>query len=302
MRHMGERLESLQIELESLRLRLLTMQVANVPQQCIKQNEVVFLAEVGSPQAQALAHARQVAKQASRTALPSLLLRGTELGLTGREIATAIDFLRHRAPLCIHVSEPTLHLLASESNYKCYHEIHGKNAGRDSVENIMYNDAYLGSQAQEKIKYGCLNTVNSPHGVQSASVCRYGVCWLEMKDSLRCRVTLHYGDSLGQRGTSAIGTFENLAHILGSHSDSELKSIVHVSQGGTDFISPKRYVEAHYHGPLILDRDVYAIHVPTTATTALEAALLQLEARGIKVKRFKPAGPLENAGPVEGDY
>lgn len=303
MRQMSERLETLQTELESLRLRLLTMQVANdvaPPRSCEREGEVVFLAEVKSPQARALAHAREVAKAASCAALPSLLSRGTALGLNDEDIATALEFLQNRAPLCIHVSEQTVNLLATQSHYKCYHEVHGKNGGRDSVENWLYNNSYLDVAACEKLKYGALNVSNCAAGVLPASVCRYGPCWLELKDSLRCRVTLHYGDSLGQRGTSAIGTPESLAHVLSSHSDDELQSIVHVAKGGTAQVHPRKYTEVHFHGPLLLERDVQAVHVPTTVT-ALDAALKLMEERGIAVKRFKPLQGVQR-GSVEDDY
>lgn len=123
---------------------------------------------------------------------------------------------------------------------------------------------------------------------------------LEMKHEVRSRATFFHGDSLSghKSGPNFLGTPEHFAHILDRFTDEEFVSAAAVARGVTlgtlsgmhpvQSAIPSMYTETHYHGPLVLDRDVEAVRVPSSlrSDASMTAALQKFAARRIEVKYF----------------
>ena len=246
--------------------------------QLTRERAKAAITQLADCQRFALAYAAQVASAASTKALPRLLGRAKALGLDASDIHAALDYIRHKAPLLIHVNEISLEQLSRESHYKNRREFGGFDNQRASVENQLYLGCYHDVSPPYLIKYGCLNCMNCASGV--APAVPYGSCFLELSPEVRHRCTFHFGDTYSTLRT--VGTPECFAHVLEMFPENEIMSVAAVASGRAAHCHPREYTECHIHGAIVIDRDICAVHAPRNCR--MHAANFQ--ARGIECKFF----------------
>lgn len=124
-----------------------------------------------------MAYVREKAARESAAALTEegpFRKRLLELGITDQQLDKTLEYIRHRAPIIIHLRVPcVLELLIRDTHYRSQFET-GTSFGllshsaRNAAEGLMFNRAYLKPEvtAFEKCKYGVMNFTISTDGVQ----------------------------------------------------------------------------------------------------------------------------------------
>ena len=179
-----------------------------------------------------------------------------------------MNFIQHKVPMIIHVHPGTISKLLKDTHYRNLFEI-GTGSGctnketRKKFETEMFGSCYSNSNVTptEKPKYGCLNIGLSQNGIQSAQ--HYGKCFFTLNDStVRWRTSLTTEDSFCSKGD--FGTMNNCAHLLNKLSDGELEKICDTAISSKIQSYTGQYREIQIHGPVLLNRDIVSLHVPSS--------------------------------------
>jgi len=125
---------------------------------------------------------------------------------------------------------------------------------RASWETTMFNGFYDNAEPHERVKYGSLNIDSNPDGVMSTVA--YGDAFIVLKQEVKYRITLVYGDSSGISYHLHIATPKYLTNILNYIPTTVLDAAIRVAKGQTIEYASYQYIEAQIHGELRMDRDV----------------------------------------------
>lgn len=208
------------------------------------------------------------AKIKSESARSIILDKIIRLGFQADDLEQTIIYLREEAPLLIHIN-PTnvLHHLIKDDHYRNCFEISGNNATRIKVENGLFNNYYAQVTHFERVKYGVLNILNDPQGV---NICYcYGNSYLVLKN-VRMRTSFTNHDTFSP--TVNIACCEHYLHVLNEYNDTALKAIMQVATKQVPFLHTKNvnigtYKEVQYHGPVRLRHDVESLVINPTHRT-----------------------------------
>ena len=101
-------------------------------------------------------------------------------------------------------------------------------SARTAWEDGLFGRIYHKSPGFERVKYGVLNIVQDPNGVQACRM--YGDSYLWLKnDTIRLRTSFASRDTGG--GTASLASCEWYEHVLAEYSDVELEDIISVATG-----------------------------------------------------------------------
>jgi hypothetical protein len=189
-----------------------------------------------------------------------ILSQKVELKVNSRVLKMRGDFeqlllyIRDRAPIIIHLNlSAAARYLDTDTHYRNCFETRGHNSGRVSWEDRMFGNIYHDATPFERVKYGVLNVLNDPYGVQACY--GYGNSYLRLK-KVRLRTSFAPQDTAG---ACPIASCENYCHVLDKYNDKELQAAVDVAMNrkqhcNSNIISS--YKEIQIHGPVNLSEHV----------------------------------------------
>jgi hypothetical protein len=208
-------------------------------------------------------------KGASDAAFVDLVHRALRLGFAEQDVAHALEFVRDRMQLIIHVNlGKYLQMLVNDTRYRSQFET-GTSGGslipwlRQSWEKRLFDGHYDGATDGERVKYGVLNFVNNEKGCQGPCSITYGSSFLVLRRSrLQHRTNVCNRDS--SRSNALVGTLSDCAHIFLSSHDSSLRAFLEIVTGRRKcqtidwqvVSGGYSYLEAIFHGDIVLNRDV----------------------------------------------
>lgn len=173
----------------------------------------------------------------------------------GENASAVLEFLQNVAPIDIRFPDRILDILMKSPVYKNIFELGSNCDGRRAKEDQLFDGIY-GTTDAERPKYGAVNYLNKSSGTSATS---YGQCFLRLKQVVKKRCTLTYGNSTGD---SIYGNFDHIEHIATRLPEAD--QIIQIVTGerleGERFRGP--YVEVQIHGSLRIDRDIESVHIP----------------------------------------
>lgn len=199
------------------------------------------------------------------------------------KILHLLEFIREEALIIIHVPDDVLCLLAKDTYYRNQFET-GQTRGQFGQprliwEHNMFEGKYDKASAFDRCKYGRLLVINNPKDLSLCSP--YGTNYLELKSTIRPRITCCYGDSGCGAGKQKMGTLDHFAHLLRATSKEDLE-ILFERETTCDHLC--WYFEIQIHGSINLSRDVARLVLhPDVKISAAEEAIWQK--RGIPIDR-----------------
>lgn len=216
-----------------------------------------------SHQKTALEYCNAKAQEYSDRDYPLLVNKFRNKGLDESDLHLVINYIQNITPIIIHLKLDTiLEHLCDDIYYRNQFQTSTSNGllsyqNRISWEKRLFNDIYKDDDGFNRVKYGPLNITNSPNGVNAAI--GYGDSYLLLKNEIKNRTTLTFGDSSNQH--CEIATFNNLFHILNKLNDDLLNKIIKLSTGDDISFDSNYgfYLECQYHGEILLERDLEAI-------------------------------------------
>ena len=181
-------------------------------------------------------------------------------------VSNAIDHIRSRCPqgtadggfhvtLNFHpdlivAGSTVIDRLASDGVYRSQFETGTSNGGltafrdgdRWNWESRIFGGAYDNAAPSLRPKYGSLNHLHDPVGGSR----RFGSAHFRLRPHVRARVSFSYPDSYLNPQNFAVG---DASHLVALANANQLS------------LDPwlDNYIEAHIHGPLVIDRDIEAL-------------------------------------------
>ena len=231
--------------------------------------ELGALNRLNASQRAALHHVACEAQRACESVLPQLESKFARHGFPSGHLERTLRYIRDSAPIIIHVDcAKVLPFLESDSHYRNLFETSTSGGTADTVlraqwEDRLFNRAYQGSAAHDRVKYGVLNVVQDAAGVRACA--QYGTSFLVLKE-VRLRTTFSDQDTSNVAGV--VASCQYYAHVLDKYNEQELRAVVDVACGSRPFgcATPAsgsigNYKEVQVHGPIRLDRHVDCIYV-----------------------------------------
>jgi hypothetical protein len=190
------------------------------------------------------------------------------------------DWIQNRAPLIIHVCLPkVLELLYHDTHFRSQFETGTSGGafspvGRRRWESRVFFGAYDKAADAERVKYGTLNLLNDPAGMQTCA--QYGRSILVLRQHVRERVTWTHVDS--SYHSAVVGTLQFCAHVLHSMSNAHLTMILDVGSGRRSSLPSSKLTKPYYWemqivGPIALKRDVERIIIHPVEADVRDTAI-----------------------------
>ncbi|AYV76565.1 MAG: protein of unknown function DUF3626 [Terrestrivirus sp.] len=189
-------------------------------------------------------------------------LKFKRLGYTKSDINKTIEYITN-IPAIIHVNlYNIIDFLLDDTHYRNLFET--KTSGGCDLQSVRFDDEqcifkniYDKCENYEKVKYGVLNIFNDQNGVKSAD--QYGDSYLQLKDTVKYRISFVNGDStIEQR----LCSFDFPEEILYYVEDKLFKYIVSRAKGEKIYVSSHEYIymghyiEIQIHGPVEFGTDI----------------------------------------------
>eukprot|EP01061_Rhynchopus_euleeides_P012260 TRINITY_DN2190_c0_g1_i5.p1 TRINITY_DN2190_c0_g1~~TRINITY_DN2190_c0_g1_i5.p1 ORF type:complete len:690 (+),score=149.60 TRINITY_DN2190_c0_g1_i5:276-2345(+) len=196
-------------------------------------------------------------------------------------------WIRDEAPIIIHIpleADGRMDKLLADTHYRNQFETKmsrgsldfSEGGSRAGWESNIFNKHYDGAEPFQRPKYGVLNVVKDPHGIQKAR--QYGTSYIQLKG---CRLRTTFADQDTSHSGCVVASCEFYAHVLMRFSDDELRGVLEVANGlraghVSDLISV--YKEVQIHGEISLAHNIDMLMVSSGAAAV----------KGMmgKVKRF----------------
>eukprot|EP01094_Clydonella_sp_ATCC50884_P024843 TRINITY_DN634_c0_g1_i1.p1 TRINITY_DN634_c0_g1~~TRINITY_DN634_c0_g1_i1.p1 ORF type:complete len:704 (-),score=224.31 TRINITY_DN634_c0_g1_i1:491-2602(-) len=147
--------------------------------------------ELTDRQLQAVVWVQENSERLSERAYPGLVTRFASLGWNETVLKRTLRYIRTDAPIIVHVNmDKCIEFFLSDTHYRNQFETNTSNGTlnqgiRKQWEDRLFNNIYKDSDGFERCKYGVLNVINDPNGVQCCS--QYGDSYMVLKDArLRC--------------------------------------------------------------------------------------------------------------------
>jgi Protein of unknown function (DUF3626) len=211
----------------------------------------------------ALEYVMKKAQQLHKQAMDGLTTRYQLLGFQPEDVDSCLDYIRHEAPIVIHVSEQTLGYLTYDTYYRSAFELGTAPAkalkARKKWESGLFGGWYDNCAPSHRPKYGCLNIFGDIRGVKCAR--GYGRVVLTLANHVRHRSTFLDKDS-SINCTSTLATSEFYGHVLSQYSNDELQAVMNVSRNRGTQCRCNHYKEVQIHGPISLATDIQAMSMP----------------------------------------
>jgi len=189
-------------------------------------------------------------------------------------IPIVLHYTERISPLIIHINlNENLIKFLKDTHYRNQFETKSSGGSKVLEKRKMWEDKIFGGKneksgiygdcpSNEKVKYGVLNIVNDPRGINLCS--QYGKSYFLMKNStVRLRTSFASCDS-SNYDQVRVASCENYAHVLNEYCEEELRALIEVALGKvTHHDSHKilKYKEVQFHGDIKFDRDIDALVV-----------------------------------------
>lgn len=208
-------------------------------------------------------------KSLSEEAYPRVLEKCKALLISEDDLKRTLRYIRDEAPLIIHVYlNNLLDAFLNDTHYRNQFETNTSNGylsneTRITWEDRMFYGAYNAATSFERVKYGVLNVVNDPNGIESCT--SYGDSFFILKN-VRLRTT--FADRDSGYDEALIATCEYYCHVLEFYTDEDLQMVVRVAK---NFSSDPTYSETssgmgeykeiQIHGPVTFKDCIKAIRL-----------------------------------------
>jgi Protein of unknown function (DUF3626) len=211
----------------------------------------------------ALEYVMKKAQPLHKQAMDRLTTRYQLLGFQPEDVDSCLEYIRHEAPIVIHVSEQSLGYLTYDTHYRSAFELGTAPAktlkARKKWESGLFGGWYDNCPPSHRPKYGCVNVFGDIQGVQCAR--GYGRVVLTLANHVRHRSTFLDRDS-SINCTSTLATNEYYGHVLSQYSNDELRAVMNVSRNQGTQCRCNHYKEVQIHGPICLATDIQAMSIP----------------------------------------
>ena len=222
-------------------------------------------------QLEAMHYVDSIARGLHHAALPGLMDRVVNLGVTKEDLDICLSYIRDEAPIVIHLKEATIAKLCKDPGHLYRSQFETRTSGgtldhdmRQQWEDTMFGNAYSGARDIDHPKYGCLNITGDIFGVHGARV--YGEFYLTLGPGVRSRTSFSNQDTGCNAGRGHLATNDWYAHVLSEYSDNELRTVLRVGcesrLRGAPSTAFSQYKECQIHGRLSIETDVIALAVP----------------------------------------
>lgn len=223
------------------------------------------LVELTKHQIAALNYCNTEAKKNSSKARSSLIKKLQDLKYDEDALHLIKKYIQNIAPILIHFdAKNILHYLCDDMYYRNQFQVSTSRGALDynsriTWENNLFNSIYGDDDGFYRVKYGPLNFTNDQKGVMAAH--GYGTSYLLLRNDLKERTTITYGDSASFQGKKHIGTFNYFYHILDRLAPDLFGQLVKLALGKEISFSSNYgfYLECQYHGEILLERDIEAV-------------------------------------------
>lgn len=235
-------------------------------------SEQLVVKTLTPPQSAALFLVRRQATSNHNEALPKLLERCGEIGITPVQLWSTLTWVRDLAPVIIMVNLDLVgEFFDSDTHYRNQFETQ-KSCGllctetRALWERDLFGGCYDEATGFERPKYGVLDVMNDHRGVVCAR--QYGDSYLVLKDA-RLRCTFSPEDS-GGICAARLAVLDQYAHVLLEYCDEELLEVARVANaaegsqdriGDSEKLDSYNYKEVQIHGEVDLNRHVQRLVV-----------------------------------------
>eukprot|EP01064_Diplonema_japonicum_P030665 TRINITY_DN5276_c0_g1_i1.p1 TRINITY_DN5276_c0_g1~~TRINITY_DN5276_c0_g1_i1.p1 ORF type:complete len:936 (+),score=110.25 TRINITY_DN5276_c0_g1_i1:254-3061(+) len=194
-----------------------------------------------------------------------LSIKGTSSKWTEDHLQKLLLWIRDEAPIIIHVpfdADGRMEKFLKDTHYRNQFETKisrgtldfSETGSRAGWEDRIFNKDYSKAVAHQRPKYGCLNIVNDPRGISSAT--SYGDSYIVLKG---CRLRTSFADKDSSCTDAQIASCEYHAHVLNKYSDQELQRVLEVANRmrlwhKSDVVH--NYKEVQIHGELRLAENI----------------------------------------------
>lgn len=221
-------------------------------------------------QKEAIKYVVKKSKAKSKAQYPALKKRTIRYGWKEDDLKRVIQYVRDEAPIIIHVHiEQLIHYFLNDTHYRNQFETNRScgylsHSTRMQWEKRMFHKIYDDSPGFERVKYGVLNMVNDPNGINSCL--GYGTSHFVLK-GVRLRT------SFADRDTSAncakIASCEYYCHVLAKYKRNELIDLLDVAKNirsdpkyhKSSTLHSYNYKEVQIHGEVRFDTHIAAIRL-----------------------------------------
>ena len=192
------------------------------------------------------------------------------MGWEEGDLKRVMKYIRDEAPIIVHIDlEASLKFLLKDTHYRNQFETNTSRGTlshdtRRGWERRMFGGIYDKSNGFERVKYGVLNMVNDPKGIESCVY--YGDSFFVLK---KVRLRTSFADRDTGYDDAILASCEYYCHILNGYTDQELNNVKDVAQHIQD--DPKYFKSSSYnsyyykeiqiHGELRFDTNIAAIRV-----------------------------------------
>lgn len=209
-------------------------------------------------------------KSLSNSMYPGIKGRVRRMGMKKEDAKRLLRYIRDEAPIIIHVAlENLIDFFLNDTHYRNQFETCTSRGAlsvslRKKWEKRMFHNKYKNATPFERVKYGVLNMVNDPLGIQSCW--GYGTSFFILK---KVRLRTSFADRDSSDYFSRIACCEHYCHVLNRYNDREFADILDVSKniqhdrkyGKSSAGHGWKYKEIQIHGEIRFDTNIAAIRV-----------------------------------------
>ncbi|KAJ9448377.1 hypothetical protein DIPPA_55829 [Diplonema papillatum] len=232
-------------------------------------SEVIAKAKANHEKALPALKARVIASTSSKT-----------LGTwTEKEFDQLLLWIRDEAPIIIHIpleADHRMEKLLADTHFRNQFETKisrgtldfSATGSRAGWEKRIFLGNYDEATGFQRPKYGCLNIVNDPRGISSATC--YGNSYLILK---KCRLRTTFANCDSSSSSAEIASCEFHAHVLAKYSDAELRAVLEVANRKQLWLNSNvisQYKEVQIHGELRLAENIDLVVVHSSLKTRQE--------------------------------
>jgi len=255
-------------------------------------------------QKKAVKHVVTESKKLSDKSYPQLKSRVKGMRWEKADLKRVMRYIRDEAPIIVHIDlEASLKFLLKDTHYRNQFETNTSRGTlshdtRRGWERRMFGGIYDKSNGFERVKYGVLNMVNDPKGIESCVY--YGDSFFVLK---KVRLRTSFADRDTGYDDAILASCEYYCHILQGYTDQELNNVKDVAQHIQE--DPKYFKSSSYnsyyykeiqiHGDIRFDTHISSIRLHDSLRSDksfLDDVRKFAEKNGIQSVSFQNGSPL----------
>lgn len=251
---------------------------------------------------EAMKYVTKKSKKLSDAAYPSLKSKIERMGYSEEQLKRTLRYIRDEAPIIIHVDlSNVLQFFNKDTHYRNQFETNSSrgtlsHSTRREWEGRIFDNIYeKRSSGFDRVKYGVLNIVNDPYGINSCIY--YGDSYLILK-KVRLRTSFANKDS--SYNDVILACCEYYCHVMNSFNNGELEATMEVgikTEKDPTFhrlsssIDMSYYKEIQIHGPIKFDEHIAGIRLNIRHKGSTRDITLFCQKNGITDVSFQDGTP-----------